>query len=68
MNKEGIDQNKYFQANSAMHLLRLIVCPTTGGQFQLSVSPRESVIGLKSTLAKKLKLRADRMSLLYRDR
>lgn len=44
------------------------ICPTTGGQFQLCATPDETVDGLKKTIAKKLKLSKERITLLFKDR
>lgn len=66
MNRESGRIN--FVNTTAHRPVRLTICPTTGGQYQLSVSPLESVVGIKCTLARKLRLHAERMSLLHKDR
>ena len=68
MNTDNCEAKQSVHGRLAMHPLRLIICPTTGGHFQLSVSPKETVVGLKYSLAKKLKLRPERMSLLHKNR
>lgn len=67
MNRET--QNKFYESRKGMYdPLHLTVATTTGARFQLSVSALESVSGLKSALARRFRLQADRMSLLYKDR
>ena len=44
------------------------VCPTTGGQFDIQISRKDTIDGLKRLVAKKLKIPKERISLLYRDR
>lgn len=48
--------------------MQLIVCPTTGGKIQLSVSSLDSVDGLKCLLARKFRLHKHKLSLLFKDR
>lgn len=67
MNK-GKSRSSFVNANAIAHPIRLVIRSTTGGQLQLSVSQLESVTGIKNTLARKLHLHAERMSLLYKDR
>lgn len=67
MNRET--QDNFYEARKGMYNpLHLTVTTTTGGRYQLSVSALESVSGLKSALARRFRLQADRMSLLYKDR
>lgn len=48
--------------------IRLFVCPTTGGCLEISVSPRETVLGLKAALARKLRVSPARLTLIYKDK
>ncbi|GFO19045.1 midnolin-like [Plakobranchus ocellatus] len=48
--------------------IRLFVCPTTGGRMEISVSPRETVFGLKAALARKLRVSPSKISLIYKDK
>ncbi|BFZ16989.1 hypothetical protein BsWGS_20028 [Bradybaena similaris] len=48
--------------------IRLFVCPTTGGRLEISVSPRETVYGLKVALARKLRILPAKITLLYKDK
>ncbi|RUS89416.1 hypothetical protein EGW08_002789 [Elysia chlorotica] len=48
--------------------IRLFVCPTTGGRMEISVSPRETVFGLKAALARKLRVAPSKISLIYKDK
>ncbi|CAL1529947.1 unnamed protein product [Lymnaea stagnalis] len=48
--------------------IRLFVCPTTGGRLEISVSPLETVVGLKVALARKLGISPSKISLIYKDK
>ncbi|KAH9504672.1 hypothetical protein Btru_062550 [Bulinus truncatus] len=48
--------------------IRLFVCPTTGGRLEISVSPLETVLGLKAALARKLRVSPSKISLIYKDK
>uniref|UniRef100_A0A0B6Z420 Ubiquitin-like domain-containing protein n=1 Tax=Arion vulgaris TaxID=1028688 RepID=A0A0B6Z420_9EUPU len=48
--------------------IRLFVCPTTGGRLEISVSPRETVLGLKAALARKLRVVPTKITLIYKDK
>ena len=44
------------------------ICPTTGGDFELTVPYTLTVEGLKHVIEKKLKLPMDKINLLFKDR
>lgn len=44
------------------------VCPTTGGDFFLTVEPYTTIENLKKQIAKKLKVSKERICLLYREK
>ena len=48
--------------------ISVTVAPTTGGQFELSVSKLESIDSLKKTISKRLKVPKERICLLWKDR
>jgi hypothetical protein len=48
--------------------MRIRVCPTTGGQLEVSACPHETVRGLKQVLARKYKLHPARIVLMFKDR
>ena len=48
--------------------LTLHICPSTGGQLDITVSAAETVQGLQRHVAKKLKVPKERITLLYKER
>ena len=67
MNRQNLQRKSVYKESSGQ-FVRLTVCPTTGGRLQLSVSSKETIDGLKYKLAKKLRLRSERLSILHKDR
>lgn len=68
MNGEKVNKNPFFLHYPDRQIIQLLVCPTTGGRFQLSVSTLDTVDGLKCLLARKLRLHKHKLSLLFKDR
>ncbi|XP_033737561.1 LOW QUALITY PROTEIN: midnolin-A-like [Pecten maximus] len=68
-NKEAMDFNfaKTSRSSSA-NRTRLLICPTTGGSFELNLPAHETVIGLKNAISRKLKIPQAKINLLYKDR
>lgn len=48
--------------------VNLIICPSTGGEYRLSVDLRENVNDLRRSVASKFRLDAERIRLIYNDR
>ena len=44
------------------------ICPTTGGDIELTIPMSTTVEGLKNVIARKLKLPMDKINLLYKER
>ena len=44
------------------------ICPTTGGNFDLSISSNDTIDGLKKAIGKKLRIPKERISLLFKER
>ncbi|CAH1772588.1 unnamed protein product [Owenia fusiformis] len=59
LSEEGITSNSN---------MKIQICPTTGGQFDLNIPASETIDGLKRAVGKKLKVPKDRITLLYKDR
>lgn len=54
--------------SSAANCTRLLICPTTGGSFELNLPAHETVNGLKNAISRKLKIPQAKINLLYKDR
>lgn len=68
MNRKQCHRNPLLLHYKDKQQMHLIVCPTTGGKIQLSVSSLDTVDGLKCLLARKLRLHKHKLSLLFKDR
>ena len=68
MNGGRLRRNPYLLHRQDKQIIHILVCPTTGGRIQLSVSLLDTVDGLKCLLARKLHLQKHKLSLLYKDR
>ena len=49
-------------------LCTIHICPTTGGGFDISVLYQDTIDSIKKTIAQRLKLSKERISLLFKDR
>lgn len=46
----------------------IVVCPTTGGQFEVSVLPNETVSELRKKIARQLRTPQERLKLLFKEK
>ncbi len=54
--------------SSSMDSWTVHICPTTGGQYDMKVSPQDCVEVFKKNIAKRLKISKEKISLLHKDR
>ena len=77
MNKQKIDTNEtqsvsinsqFVSINKTNKQINIIVCPTTGGQFEVSVYPHETVSELGKKIARQLQTPQERLKLLFKEK
>ena len=48
--------------------INIIVCPTLGGQFEISVSPHETVENLRKKIGRHLQTPHERLNILFKEK
>ena len=49
-------------------LIKVIVCPTTGGQFQIEINPEDSVDNLRRKIARHLQMPRERLKVVFQQK
>ena len=49
-------------------LIKVLVCPTTGGQFEIEISPEESVDDLRRKIARHLQMPRERLKVIFQQK
>ena len=48
--------------------ITIVVCPTTGGQFNITVSPHETVENLRKKIGRHLQTPHERLNVLFKEK
>ena len=48
--------------------LKLVICPTTGGQFEISISPHDTIENFRKKIGRHLQTPYERLNLLLKEK
>ena len=60
INMEPNDRNE--------QLIKILVCPTTGGQFQIEMDPNDSVDNFRRKIARHLQMPRERLKVIFQQK